>query len=159
MLRYLTSFLFAIVVLGSTADAAFFSHEGRFVITGKSGPCTNYDPVGGRGAARIRYQIPSVVDNEPDNILVLFFGGGTSGYRLQNGYFSGTYKSVEHIAVSHFGWGSNEPTYLQVAKFNFEPSSANPSNAQFMDLIVNIYNFDFMPGCLVTAKITLQPMP
>jgi hypothetical protein len=160
MLRHLAVLLFG-GLLALPASAANYDFDGLFRVTASSGTCTNYDPVGDHLFARLRYRIPQEVDNW-DTILTLFGDGYGRGYAIDVGYPSTSWKSVENIYIGGGGWGPDDSVatvYLKQLSLTVVPAGSINANTKFIDIVGQIYNYDFMPGCVVTFSASLQKRP
>ena len=96
--------------------------------------------------------------NREDHILTIFKQNNAQGYRLQTGYFTTAWKSVENIYVGG-GWGSDDSVvnvYLRLVSQVQDPAGGINANTQFINAVAQILNYDYMPGCQVTFRLSLQ---
>jgi hypothetical protein len=142
------------------AKAAVYEFPGYWFVTAKAGTCNDYDPVGDRGVARYRYEIPSNPNRE-DQILTIFKQNNAQGYRLETGYFNSGWKVVDTIYVGG-GWGPDDSVanvYLRVLTQTVVPAGSINANTQFINNTVQVVNYDYMPGCYATFTMSLQKRP
>ena len=136
----------------STADARI-RFEGHFLIKAKSGTCNDYDPVGNRG--NVHFQ--PVIAGEPNQTsrarFVLYEDLHAKGYALKtNGNFTTSFKAVDTIYTSD-GFGPDDSVANVFVRFTTQPAITNTTN--FISVVAQVQNFDFMPGCTVNVHMTL----
>lgn len=120
--------------LALPASAADYDFDGIFRVTASAGSCTQYDPVGDRLFARLRYRI-SVDANNWDWILTLYGDGYGRGYAVENGYPSPSYKVVQSIYIGGGGWGPDDSVanvYLRQTAINVVPTGSINANTKFV---------------------------
>jgi len=159
MLRRLSIVLLS-AFLAAPASAADYDFDGLFRVTASAGECNDYDPVGDHLFARLRYRVPAVVDNQ-DWILTLYGDGYGRGYAIENGYPGPSYKVVDTIYIGGGGWGPDDSVanvFLRQTAITAVPAGIN-ANTKFVSIEGQIYNYDFMPDCLVTFSASLQKRP
>lgn len=145
-----------VAIAAMPAKAAVYEFEGYWRVTAKAGTCNEYDPVGDSGIARYRYEIPTNPSRE-DHILTIFKRSNAQGYRLETGYFNTNWKVVDTIYVGG-GWGPDDSVanvYLRVLTQTVVPAGSI-QNAQFINTTVQVFNYDYMPGCYATFTISFQ---
>ena len=138
------------------AQAARVSWFGHFTIFSQSGVCPDYDPVGSRGIARFRPQLAGT-DNGNGSKLVLYQSERVLGYRIESGRFTDTFKTVETINVGE-NWGPDDTATVQLRFVSQEPPVIEIAT-KFINVVAEIKNFDFMPGCSVKLRLGLTPRP
>jgi hypothetical protein len=141
------------------AKAAVYQFQGYWTVSAKAGTCPDYDPVGDRGVAQYRYEIPSNPNRE-DHILTIFKHNNAQGYRLETGYFTASFKIVDTIYVGG-GWGPDDTTdvKLRLLSQTVQPAGAIGANTQFINSVVQVFGYDYMPDCIVNFTLSLQKRP
>ena len=163
--------MFTALALGALvacpANAAQIRFQGGWFVTGvngtASGQCDDYDPTGDRGVARFREPVAGT-DNGSQSFLTLYSVSNLKGYRKE-GKFSTDYKPVETIYTGD-NWGEDDsggeaqPPQLRIKSLDRRPTATKTTaETEFIDLVVQIKNYDFMVGCVVTVKAALIQRP
>ena len=132
------------------AEAAQSRWQGEIAITGKSGTCPDYDPVGTFGRVRFRPGIGG--DNGSNSMFSVFSSRGAASYFLSNHMFDATFRTVSTMVV---GDGFSAVTNVVKVKFGSQKPDVILATTDFMNVRGQISGFDFMPLCTVNFKMTL----
>jgi hypothetical protein len=136
--------------------------QGGFVISNSNGPanCPEYDPKGDRGIARFREPIPNT-GNPSVTTLTLYQQNNTKGF-AREGRFPTTFRPLDDTLYSGDGWGPDDsggpsnPPDLRVLEVHRVPDTATTRRTtRFINMVVQVRGFDFMPNCLVTIDVSV----
>jgi hypothetical protein len=150
MKRIVASAVVLLSMIGS-ANAAEVIWRGSFLITGKSGTC-NYDPI--NDTYNVRFLPRNVGTNGTAARFSLFAPFYAQAFRLPGSNFNATPKTVEYSSI----WASvGSPPFPVTVAFTTQ-SPANPLQAtdEFVNIRGAITNYDFMEGCNITFRMSLN---
>ena len=146
-------FALAVIFLAtiSQAQAAMVIWRGSFYISGKSGTCTAYDPTG--DTYNVRFVPRNVGTNGPDSRFSLFKDFYAQSFRLVNGSFSSTAKTVQFASI----WDSvGSPGFSVKVQFNTQSPTTIAATTNFIHVQGVITNYDWMLGCSVNFRMSLN---
>lgn len=149
MSKYLIAVV-ALLSLCTTAQAAKVRFEGGFVVTGKSGTCSDYDPTGLRRYAR--FQPSNVGDNDNWSAFALFDQSYAESYQVSSGNFGRSYKTVIWRNVFADSWAGD---HVVKVKFTSQSPKTILASTSFVEITGSIVNFDQQNGCVVSFRMAL----
>jgi hypothetical protein len=124
--------------------------QGGFVVKARTSACLADDPLGLTAIARFRP--PVVADNGPGTKLSLFERRSTTSFRLPEGEFDETFKTVETMTVGDsFG---PIPNNVRIRFISVDPSPIRAST-DFINIVGQIRGFFEIPNCTVTFNMSL----
>jgi hypothetical protein len=149
--------LLGLVLLSTVAvpaEAARVRWEGHYLIKQSDGACDSYDPRGTRGNVHFEPQLAGT-DNGPGSSFALYRDLFASGYRLASGRgnFNENFKTVDAIYAGS-GIAADETATVRI-RFTRQNPSKIETSTNFITIVAEIRNFDFMPGCNVTVHMAL----
>jgi hypothetical protein len=99
-------------------------------------------------------QVPSS-DNGPGASFVLYQDISAAGYRLQSGRgnFDDRFKVVDTVYTSS-GFGPDETATVRV-RFRSQRPETIEATTNFLTVVAEIRNFNFMPGCSVVVHMSM----
>jgi hypothetical protein len=135
--------------------------QGGWQITDSNGAdnCPDYDPRGDNGLARYREPIRGT-DNPNHTTLTLYSQRSTRGF-AKEGRFGGAFRPVDTIYTGDgFGpdnsGGEENPPELRVLEIHRVPhADQTAATTDFINMVVQVRGYDFMPNCRVTIDVTL----
>jgi hypothetical protein len=149
--------LLGLVLLSTVAvpaEAARVRWEGHFIIKEAAGTCDAYNPRGTRGNVHFEPQIPGS-DNGPGASFMLYRDLFAAGYRLSSGRgnFNENFKTVDTVYAGS-GFAPDETATVRIRFVRQRPDRIEAST-NFITIVAEIRNFDFMPGCTVGVHMAL----
>jgi hypothetical protein len=149
--------LAALTVLAGLAAAAPAQAEwrGSAVATAHTPQCTAAgNPITG-GIFNARLRLPNILGNPNETRLTFFDKYWSFGIR-RSGALSSSFATATGFGIGSTGgiWTPNP----QVRRLSLSPSSVTASTL-FINMIVQINNFDWTPNCMVTFNVTLNKRP
>jgi len=107
--------------------------------------CNDYNPIGNRYV--IRFRPAGLGENGTDSNLNLFDLDHATGLRLDNATFDTNWRQVtETVVGGRSGTNNQNATYV---RFTSQIPSPITSSTFQLQIVGEIYNFDFQPGCWV----------
>lgn len=134
-------------LIAPAAQAAPTHFHGAMVIVAKAGTCADYDPTGEE--LQVRFRPANVGANGPDTGFTFLWSNGGYGATVP-GPITAAYKTATITSLFDFGFTGG----TEQVRFTSQAPPTITVTTPSVNVTGNLTDFDGMPGCTVTFRMT-----